>query len=236
MKFCVIIPCYNHSESLNGVLDRIGENLHSIIVDDGSDMPVCIGDRKATLLRHSKNLGKAQALKAGFAQARKEGYTHVITIDADGQHPPKYLPKIIDASLCNPDKIIIAARNFDNSNIPFRRKAMNKFSNFWFRVETGKIVNDTQCGFRCYPLDVLEKLDLRLGGFVFEVELLVKAAWSGVDFFEVPIPAVYSKEILSKSHYRPFLDTMRFSAMNTRLFFASLFLSKSQLKKISEKK
>ncbi len=236
MKFCAIIPSYNHSETLTKVVETLPEQLFAIVVDDGSDVAIKINSSRAKVIRHSKNLGKASALKTGFAEARLLGFSHAITIDADGQHPTEYIEQMVSAARSFPERVIIAARDFENSSIPAQRKFMNKFSNFWFRVETGVVVNDTQCGFRCYPLDVLEKLDLRLGGFVFEVELLVKAAWSGVKFFEISIPAVYSKESLRKSHYRPVVDTLRFTAMNFRLFFASLFFSKRRLKRIADKK
>ncbi len=236
MKFCAIIPSYNHSETLAKVLETLPEQLFAIVVDDGSDVPIRINFPHAKVIRHQKNLGKASALKTGFSEARSLGFTHAITIDADGQHPTEFIAQMLSAAQNAPEKIIIAARDFENSSIPAQRKFMNKFSNFWFRVETGVVVNDTQCGFRCYPLDVLNRLDLRLGGFVFEVELLVKAAWSGVEFFEISIPAIYSKETLNKSHYRPIVDTLRFTAMNFRLFFASLFFSKSRLKRIADKK
>ncbi len=235
MNPCAVIPCYNHSETLAKVLGTLPERLFAIVVDDGSYAPIKINSLRVKVIRHQKNLGKASALKTGFAEARSLGFTHVVTIDADGQHPCEYVEKMLSLARSNLNSIIIAARDFENSAIPAQRKFMNKFSNFWFRVETGVVVNDTQCGFRCYPLEVLDRLDLRLGGFVFEVELLVKAAWSGAKFREIKIPAVYSKEILEKSHYRPIIDTARFTAMNVRLFFASVFFSKKRLKKIAEK-
>ena len=236
MKFCVIVPCYNHAASLDNVLASLPKDIDVIVVDDGSAIPLCVDDNDVFILRHTRNMGKAAALKSGFVKASELGATHVITIDADGQHPTSYISTMIEESKKNPENIIVAVRDFENSSIPPARKFLNKFSNFWFKVETKKIVNDTQCGFRCYPLLLLNKLDLRLEGFVFEVELLVKASWAGCEFSEIKIPAIYSDENLKKSHYRPVLDTIRFTMMNTRLFFQSLLFPKKFLRKIALKK
>lgn len=235
MKFCIVIPCYNHEETLAAAVASLPAGVDAVVVDDGSDTPVgAVGG--AEVLRLEKNSGKAAALREGFARARSLGATHAISMDSDGQHPAEYLGKIMDAARANPESIVVAVRDFDNPTVPAGRRFLNRFSNFWFRAETGKTLGDTQCGFRCYPLEVLEKLDLRLDGFAFEVELLVKAAWAGTGFCEVPIPAIYTAQTLAKSHYKPFADTLKFSAMNTRLFFESVFLPKSVLKKIALKK
>ena len=236
MKFCIIIPCYNHSDNLNTLLGQLPSDVLKIVVDDGSDEPVSASAQNLQIFRFAKNSGKANALKKGFELARQADCTHAITIDSDGQHPVESLSEIVDVAQKNPQNIIVATRDFDNSAIPSGRKFLNKFSNFWFWAETGKTLADTQCGYRCYPLALLEKLDIAIGGFCFEVELLVKAAWAGFDFSEVKIPAIYNKQTLEKSHYRPIVDTFRFTMMNTRLFFTSLFLSKKMLKKISLKK
>lgn len=241
MKFVAIIPCYNHADTLADVLSGLPEGLEAIVVDDGSRTPVRIPAAapyapRTHLFRLERNSGKAAALRAGFALARKLGATHALTLDADGQHPLEYVEKLVDLSRANPEKIAVAARDFDSPAVPRPRAFMNRFSNFWFRAETGKTLGDTQCGFRCYPLDLLSKLDLRLDGFVFEVELLVKAAWAGADFCELKIPAIYSAQTLEKSHYRPIVDTLRFTLMNTRLFFASVFCGKETLRRIALKK
>lgn len=194
-----------------------------------------IADR-AHIVRLKKNCGKAAALKAGFAFARALGATHALTIDADGQHPGASVPEMIAAARANPGSIIVAARDFASASVPRARRFMNAFSNFWFWAETGARLGDTQCGLRVYPLRLVESLDLRFGGFVFEAELLVKAAWAGCKFAQVKIPALYSEESLRESHYRPVADTLKFTMMNTRLFFEALFLSKSTLRRIALKK
>lgn len=236
VKIAAIIPCHDHVQTLPPILQKLALQMPCIVVDDGSNPAVECGEANATVLRFEKNRGKAAALKAGFALAGKMGATHVLTIDSDGQHPPEYAAKLARKARENPDKIILAVRNFDLPCVPRGRRFLNKFSNFWFRAETGVRVADTQCGYRCYPLDVYDMLDLRLSSFAFEVEILVKAAWAGVGFEQVEIPTIYSARSLEKSHYRPVADTAKFSLMNARFFFTRLISGKDRLKKIALKK
>lgn len=240
MNFCVIIPCYNHGDTLAPLLEGVPENFDVIVIDDGSDIPIKIESKNLSdrikIFRSEKNKGKADALKLGFAAAQESGYTHAVTMDSDGQHPPEFLEKFRKKSIENPNAIILGVRDFDNSEIPRGRKFLNKFSNFWFKAETGIKVEDTQCGYRAYPLSEISRLNMNFGGFVFEVELIVKAAWAGLEICQIKIPAIYSKATLKKSHYRPVVDTLKFTAMNTKLFFSSLFMSKKFLKRIALKK
>ena len=236
MKICAAIPTYNHADRLDGIIDRLPDGLDALVIDDGSNPPIATRSPRATLVRFGRNRGKAEALKAAFEEAAKRGFTHVITLDADGQHPPELAEKFAKSAEKNPESIIAGVRGFDCSAIPPARKFMNKFSNFWFRAETGISVADTQCGYRCYPLAQIARLKMDFGGFVFETELLVKAAWAGVEIVQLPIPALYDSESLEGSHYKPFADTLKFTAMNTKLFFASLLLPKKTLRKLALKK
>ena len=237
MKLCAVMPCHNHADTLVDVLRGL-KGYPVIVLDDGSDSKIELPKDfvNVKLLRFEKNKGKSEALKALFLEALKSGYTHAVALDADMQHSPNLVENFAIEAQKYPNAIIVGARDFENSSIPPARKFLNKFSNFWFRVETGVDVRDTQCGFRCYPLEQIMKLNLSFGGFVFEVELLVKAAWAGIDIHQIKIPAVYNNKVLAKSHYRPFVDTMKFTIMNTKLWLQSLVFSKSFLKKISIKK
>lgn len=236
MKICVAIPTYNHTERLGGIVASLPRGVCAVVVDDGSNPPVKVGGENVRLLRFEKNRGKAEALKAAFGFAEKLGFTHVVTMDADGQHAPSSLPDFISAAEKSPDKIIVGVRDFDAPDIPPKRRFLNKFSNFWFERETGERLGDTQCGFRCYPLAQIERLALDFGGFVFEVELLVKAAWAGIGFEQIPIPTIYDESTIGGSHYKPFSDTLKFTLMNTKLYFQSLLLPRGWLKKIALKK
>ncbi len=236
MKFCIIIATHNHTDSLRTLLGKLGDTPPVIIVDDGSVPPVKIDSPKCETLRIEKNSGKASALKLGFKCALNRGFTHAVTMDADGQHPPELVGNFIQAALAAPNAIVLGVRDFSSTQIPKARRFLNKFSNFCFRMETGHSVGDTQCGFRTYPLAEISKLKLNFEGFIFETELLVKAAWAGIGMVEIKIPTLYSAETLSKSHYRPFTDTLKFTWMNTRLFCASISLPKFLLKRLALKK
>ena len=236
MKICTIIPTYNHRKKLGEIIDALPSDICAIVVDDGSNPPIELENKRAKLFRFTQNKGKAEALKFAFAKALEMGFTHAITLDADGQHKVSLVGDFIKCAEENPSSLILGVRDFNNPTIPPARKFMNRFSNFWFWAETGNRAGDTQCGFRCYPLKQILSLNMDFGGFVFETELLVKASWAGIDFKEVEIPTIYDSESVAGSHYRPVVDTFRFTMMNTKLFFSSLFLSKNRLKKMSLKK
>ena len=236
MKICTIIPTYNHRIRLGEIINALPNDVCAIVVDDGSNPPIEIDSMRAKLFRFEKNRGKAEALKFAFSKALEMGFTHAITLDADGQHKPSLVQDFIECAEKNPDALILGVRDFNNPSIPPARRFMNKFSNFWFWAETGKNAGDTQCGFRCYPLAQILSLNMDFGGFVFETELLVKASWAEIEFKEIKIPTIYDSECVAGSHYRPIADTFKFTMMNTKLFFASIFLSKNRLKNMSLKK
>lgn len=240
MRFCIIIPSYNHNDTLYEVLKSIEGVLPGgvavIVVDDGSEPPVCLSNPSRILMRIAQNSGKANAMRVGFKRAAEMGFTHAVTMDADGQHPASALPGIVRAAIDNPDSVIVGVRNFDLPQVPKIRRTFNKFSNFWFRHQTGIEMADTQCGFRCYPLSVIDAVDVPFKGFVFEAELLVKASWAGVPIVQFPIPTIYTEESVKKSHYKPLKDTMRFSVLNAKLTFMAAFFPKRLLRRISLKK
>src|SRR5690606_17033669 len=111
------------------------------------------------------------------ARARELGYTHAITIDSDGQHDPADLPAMARAVLSDPRAMVMGARDMDKSEVPGRSSFGNKFSNFWFRVETGIVLPDTQTGYRGWPLEPLRAVRTTSDRFGFEVESIVKLAW-----------------------------------------------------------
>ncbi len=234
MKTCIIIPCYNHNESLSEVLKKIPKGLHTIVVDDGSDVPVKA--QTAQVLRLSKNSGKAKALQKGFEEALKQGFSHAITLDADNQHDPQIIPEFLKLSKENPESVIAGVRDFSSPEIPPKRKFMNKFSNFWFKFETKMPLGDTQCGYRLYPLALVKRLKLSCSRYAYEAELLVKTIWAGYTIIALPIPTIYTEESTANSHYKPFKDTLLISLMNTKLSVMRVFFPKFLRKIISIKK
>ncbi len=131
---------------------------------------------------------------------------------------------MIEASLQHPDDIIVGCRNLTTENMPRQNTFANRFSNFWFRLQTTRKLEDTQSGFRIYPLDSLYGMGLITSRYEAELELLVFAAWHGVGVQGVPVHVWYAPEGERVSHFRPFWDFFRISVLNTVLCFGALLV------------
>ena len=220
MKSCVVIPCFNHAATLADVARAAQAHCPVIVVDDGStDNPVVPAG--VTLVRFEQNRGKAAALRAGFAKAAELGFTHAITMDADGQHSADDLPKFLALAQAQPEALLVGVRDFVAAGAPEGRRRANAFSNFWFRVETGVRLADTQCGFRCYPLALTQRLRIRSERYAFEFEFMVRAAWMGAPIVAVPVQCSYEPEQVRGSHFRPVVDFVRITTMNIGLVLQS---------------
>ena len=161
---CVVIPTYNNAGSLERVvLDALNYCDDVIVVNDGSTdntLHILQGITKATIVSYEKNRGKGYALKKGFQKALSLGFAYAITMDADGQHLASDIPILLDANRKNPGALIIGARDLDGVQRSKGSDFANKFSNFWFCIQTGKHLPDTQTGYRLYPLKKLWGLSL----------------------------------------------------------------------------
>lgn len=229
-KVCVLVPTYNNAGTLATVLKNLLKYTRQIIVvNDGST------DATSEILKefsdikvkgYPQNQGKGFALRTGFDFARSLGYDYAITIDSDGQHFADDLVAFTNALKENSHAIIIGARNMDQSAVPGKSSFGNKFSNFWFWVNTGIKRNDTQSGYRLYPLRALEKLSFVTKKFEFEIEVLVRSAWAGIDVIEVPVKVYYPEKGKRVSHFRPFKDFSRISVLNTVLVTIALLYIK----------
>jgi uncharacterized protein (DUF2062 family) len=216
----VVIPVYNHGPTLRTVVQGVlGVHHDVLVVDDGStDYGLkTISDLPVRTARHETNRGKGQAVLTGAEVARSLGKTHIITLDADGQHFPSDIPAYIEAITAEPRAIIVGARDFSGPNIPGSSRFGRQFSNFWLRVQTGEKLSDVQCGFRAYPLAVFDAVRTRERRFAFEVEVLVKAAWAGYPLRDLAIGVHYPRPEERVSHFRKFRDNVQISLLNTRL-------------------
>ena len=240
-KCCIIIPTYNNSGTLCNVIDAILKYTSQIIiVNDGStdSTKQLLENYKVTKIFHfSYNRGKGSALNYGFKQALKLGYHYAITMDSDGQHFAEDIPCFIDNLDTNSNVLIIGSRNMDQNGIPKKSNFGRKFSNFWFWVETGIKMDDTQSGFRLYPLNPISKLRLFTNRFEFEIEVIVRAAWSGVQFKSIPVKVKYFPEEERVSHFRPLQDFTRVSILNTILVAMALLYGRPKmlLRKLNKK-
>ncbi len=219
----IVIPVYNHARTLRDVVVRASEVHHAVmVVDDGSTDGGAdtLTGLDVLVVRHPENLGKGAAILTAAAEARKLGMTHIVTIDADGQHDPCDFRRLISVLEEKPDAIVVGKRDFENADVPGPNRFGRSFSNFWFRVQTSQSLGDVQSGFRAYPLSVLENLSLHEPRYSFEVEVLVKAAWAGVEVRETDIPVCYPPDRIS--HFHLFWDNFRLSILNFKLTMRSV--------------
>lgn len=218
MKPCVLIPCYNHSATVGAVALAALTHAPVIVVDDGSTepLPELSG---CDVVRLKQNGGKATALRAGFLRAVELGFTHAITMDADGQHFPEDLPKFLAAAEQQPQAYHVGVRNFREAGCPTHRRRSNAISTFWYRVETGVRLRDTQCGFRCYPLTLVQQLQIRSDRYAYELEFMVRAAWVGTAIVAIPVKCTYEAGKTGTSHFRTVRDFVHITNRNIILVF-----------------
>jgi glycosyltransferase involved in cell wall biosynthesis len=221
LKICVIIPTYNNAATLAQVIEDVAlYSRHIIVVNDGStDNTVEIVKQfpAVQFISYADNVGKGWALRKAFRYAIEKGYKYAISIDSDGQHFAKDLPAFINKIEEEPKAVIIGARNMGHASVPGGSSFGNKFSNFWFKVETGITSPDTQSGYRLYPLEPLKKMRFITHKYEFEIEVLVRLAWKGVKVISVPVTVYYAPKEERISHFRPFKDFFRISVSNTIL-------------------
>lgn len=224
-RYCIIIPTYNNCSTVADVVRRCKLVSPSVIVvNDG-----CTDSTKEVLegmeivqLTHTVNRGKGEALKTGLEYARSHGFTHAVTIDADGQHFPEDIQLLLEVAERNPKDFVVGCRNLDSDNMPRANSFANRFSNFWFRLQTAQRLDDTQSGFRIYSLDSLYGLGLITSRYEAELELMVYAAWHGIQMRGVPVRVLYRPQGERVSHFRPFRDFARISILNTLLCMGAL--------------
>lgn len=226
---CVIIPTYNNQKTLQRIVDGVLNHTQNIIVvNDGStDETFSILQKypQLTQIHFPENKGKGVALREGFKKAKQLNFHLAITIDSDGQHFPADIPlfwKALEDE--NRAVLLIGSRNMNQDGVPKKSSFGNKFSNFWFWFETGIKLDDTQSGYRLYPLDVLPK-KFFTRKFEFEIEVIVRTAWKGVPVRNIPINILYDPRE-RVSHFRPFRDFSRISVLNTVLVIITLLYIK----------
>ncbi len=243
IKACVLIPTYNNERTLSGVIEGVlafSSSNDIIVINDGStdstSQILASFEDKIIVLGIKKNTGKGFAIRRGFKEAISRGFDYAITIDSDGQHFPEDIPQLIQAALDNPGALIMGSRNMTQQGVPGKSSFGNKFSNFWYWVETGITLPDTQTGFRLYPLEPIKTMRLFTLKFETEIEVIVKLAWSNVKVIPVEVKVLYDRE-QRVSHFRPFRDFTRISILNTYLVTLSLlfYLPKRLLLKVYQK-
>lgn len=216
---CALIPTYNNAGTILDVVRRVHKQIRDIIVvDDGcTDDTLSLlatFDFPISIVSHERNKGKGKALVSGFRKAIEMGFDFALTIDADGQHYPEDIPLLLRAHDVHPNAMIIGSRQFSNENMAGKSKFANRFSNFWFTVQTTIALPDTQTGMRLYPLHQLYGLNILTSRYEAELELLVFAAWHNVPLIPVPIRVYYPPKEERVSHFKPARDFTRISILN----------------------
>jgi glycosyltransferase involved in cell wall biosynthesis len=199
---CAVIPFYNEKETINIVLQETIKFVQFIFaINDGSDDGFYYNANQESNIKFinlDRNYGKGKALSVGFEEAVSAGFENVVTLDADHQHEPKYIPKLLEG--LQSFDIIIGNRLKNLRGMPIQRRLSNKLTSFFLTVKSGQNILDSQCGYRAYRVEVLKTVKIDSFGFEAESEILVKAAKKGFKIGFVDIPNIYGNE---KSKMRP---------------------------------
>jgi glycosyltransferase involved in cell wall biosynthesis len=223
-----VVSHFNHHETVGAVVDAVaGYGCPVFVVDDGSDPPLEESVSRAsnvTLLRHPENLGKGEALRTGFTAASAQA-AWAIVIDADGQHDPAEAPTLAAAVADGQRAIVVGVRRREQMAVAhWTRRFGRHFSNFWVWSSGGPWLDDSQSGYRMYPLPEVMRLRTTASRYQFEVEILAVAHRCGIAIVQVPIDVTYAPPGGHVTHFRPFVDFWRNTAVFTRLIAKRLLL------------
>ena len=217
MRTAAIIPAYQAQDTIARVVTALLEHWPRseargtvIVVDDGSADATAEHARGAGALVvcHGRNQGKGAAVRTGLRVARDLEFDQVVTVDADGQHPAEEARRVADFS-CDPRALVLGVRDLPAAGAPRANQISNRISNFFLSVFTGRVLADTQCGLRRYPVHETLALDPRDTGYGFEAEVLLLAVRAGLPVIEVPVHVVYPSH---GSHFRVVRDPARIVA------------------------
>lgn len=220
----LLVPHYNHLPLFTSFLPKLASvGLPIIVIDDCSDdaeleqlESLCRNYEQVTLIRHHVNRGKGSAFRSGVHHAQQRGFSHVVQVDADGQHNLEDLPTLLAKSQEHPRAIISGAPFFE-SDAPKARVYGRKVTDFWVAIETLSLqLKDSLCGYRVYPVE--QTLSLYDKHYIaprmsFDTEILVKAVWQGIAVHYVPTKVIYHEQSISHFHYlRDNLELIRLHA------------------------
>lgn len=226
LSCCVIVPTYNNSGTIGTVIEDVLRYAPFVYV-------VCDGPTDTTenliknhpgvrLISYSPNRGKGFALKTAFRKVVADGFRYAITLDSDGQHFASDIPVFLDEIARHPDSLLVGARKMQGQQQSKGSSFANKFSNFWYQVDTFHSLPDTQSGYRLYPVKKLQNFRFLSTRYEFEVEVLVKACWWGIPVRPVSVNVFYPPADERVSHFRPGKDFLRISLLNTYLLVSAV--------------
>ncbi len=193
---CAVIPFFNEAGTVKEVVERSLNYVDCVIaVDDGSSDGSAANLQKiehVILISNEKNFGKGFALNAGFRESINNNFDITVTLDADLQHEPEFIPELIDG--CNSFDIVIGNRLTNLKTMPIQRIASNKLTSFFLSIKTGKKLIDTQSGFRAYKTEILQDILPQSNGFEAESEILINAARKNYSIGFIPVSTIYGEE------------------------------------------
>lgn len=229
LKWMVVIPAYNEQATIKALIESVLQQHPDqlVVVNDASTdetaailQAMVASQPQSTplqVLHNGDNLGKAGSLWRGFDRAIEQQMDVVITLDGDGQHRAEDIPALLQKHRDQPERLVIGARQRNLKTQPLGRFLANRFANFWISWAAGYGVQDSQSGFRLYPVALLTKIGALKTSerFVFESEVIIEAAWQGYYSSVVTIPAIYHKNRRA-SHFRPWQDIKKITKMVAR--------------------
>jgi hypothetical protein len=206
MTVAIVIPVFDEVATVGRVVAGARAHGPVLVIDDGSrdDSGAVAAGAGAEVLRHPRRLGKAQALLTGIAAARRRGASLVVTLDGDGQHDPQAIPVLLAAARRAGRAVIVGNRLGGPGTLPAPRRNAIRVASFFTGWTGGRPVQDSQSGFRVYPLALFDEIRTRRGGFVFETEILLAAAARGWSIEEVSVAA--RPRTGERSRFRPLRD------------------------------
>lgn len=206
----MVIPAYRAASSIRSLVESVHAlGLPVFVVDDASNDRTAEEARRggARVLVRATNGGKGTALRQGLARSREDGFSWVVTLDADGQHLPSEIPRFLEEARRGEADLLLGNRMGNPRGMPLDRWLTNRFMSWVISRITGQQVPDSQCGFRMLGPRVLESVRLTSRHFEIESELVVRSAWAGLRVVSIPVSSVYRRQI---SFIRPIQDTVRF--------------------------
>jgi glycosyltransferase involved in cell wall biosynthesis len=229
---CVVIPVYNHEHAIGNVLAQVlAHGLPVILVDDGCsaacaavlDGLAAAHPDRVVLERHAVNQGKGGAVLTGFTRAAQDGFTHVLQVDADGQHSVADVPRFLAAARAAPHAVVAGCPLYDES-VPALRLYARYLTHVWVWINTLSLaIRDSMCGFRVYPVAPVlalarrRRLGLRMN---FDIEILVRLYWDGLAIVNLPTRVGYPDD--GVSHFKAWTDNVLISRLHMTLFFGML--------------
>lgn len=226
MKICAIIPVYNNVNTIRDVVLRCRKVIEPdiFVVSDGStDSSDEVAENAgAQMIRLKNNHGKGHAIRHGLKVTAALGFTHAIVLDGDGQHFPEEIPQFLSATWDCPDRIWCGQRDMTLKEVPKSSRFGRLISNFWATIIGWRRCRDAQCGYRVYPIKPTLALDCKEDGFAFELEVLIRASWAGMELAHRPITVHYPKPADRVTHFDMRKDNLKFSWLSFKLFWGMM--------------